>query len=61
MVTKWLNPEPRPSPPEPFHYPTGTSFAVIKRQIGKKPPEMRKEEFTPRNTAHNLINTFTKT
>ena len=46
MVTKWLNPEPRPKPPEPSHQPPGRSFAEMKRQIGKKPPEMRKQVFT---------------
>ena len=45
MHIKWLHPEPRPQPPEPIHSLPGHSFAEMKRQIEKKPPEMRKQVF----------------
>ena len=46
MVIRWLDPDPKIKPPEPYHQPPGPSFGVIKRQISKKSPEMRKQVFT---------------
>ena len=45
MHTKWLQPEPRIQPPEPIHSLPGLSFAVMKRQISKKSPKVRKDVF----------------
>ena len=53
MVIRWLEPDPKIKPPEPSHQPPGLSFAEMKRQIGKKSPEMRKQVFTPKNHRTN--------
>jgi len=47
MVSKWLEPEPRPKQDDetPSYDPDAPSFADMKRQVGKKPPTMRKKVF----------------
>jgi hypothetical protein len=48
MVSRWLEPEPRPKrndEPPPSYDPNAPSFDLMKRQIGKKPPTMRKKVF----------------
>ena len=48
MVSRWLNPPPKPKrqdDPAPPYNPNAPSFAYMKQQIGKKPPTMRREVF----------------
>jgi hypothetical protein len=48
MVSKWVEPEPRPKRNDetpPSYNPNTPSFAEMKRQVGKKPPTMRKKVF----------------
>ncbi len=48
MVSRWVEPEPTPKRIEetpPSYNPNTPSFAEMKRQVGKKPPTMRKKVF----------------
>ncbi len=55
MVTKWLNPEPRPKPPEPSHQPPGRSFAEMKRQIGKEVARVEKTGIHTKEPPHRTL------
>ena len=45
MVSKWLNPAPRPKQDDytPPHNPDAPTFADMKRQVGKKPPTTQRK------------------
>ena len=48
MPIRWLEPDPKPKRPEPSHSSPTHSFEEMKRQIGKRPPELRRRVFTPK-------------
>jgi hypothetical protein len=53
MGSRWLEPEPIPRQDDytPTHNPNAPSFADMKRQVGKKPPTMRKKMFLTKGSA----------
>jgi len=54
MVSKWLQPEPRPKQVDetPPYNSDAPSFDLMKRQVGKKSPKVCKEVFILKSHRH---------